>query len=394
MFFWDGTCNGFGLRALASGRRSWVYQYRDEHKRTRRIALGDATAVSLEAAREAARQHAAKVTQGSNPSAERHARAAALSVADVIEEYLKFAEGKQRPKTYKETVRYLRQDAKPLHHERVPVERAVIARWVEKLTTDHGPIAANRARAALSAMWAWGMKTGRIGGEANPVVFTIKQQEMSRERVVTDAEIKAIWAATDGAHDYDRIVRLCLLTGCRREEIGGLRWSEVGNEWITIAAARMKGKLAHEVPLLPMIAAHLPEGPSGTKDAATAVASPPDAVQGVSGGEEQGVDGPCVFGRRRATGGAGFSGWSKCKERLDAKLAEAGHNLPQWGLHDLRRTMSTKMHDAGVAPHVIEALLAHKQAGVAAVYNRASFRQAKREALGKWHELLAALLAG
>jgi hypothetical protein len=52
------------------------------------------------------------------------------------------------------------------------------------------------------------------------------------------------------------------------------------------------------------------------------------------------------------------------------------------------------MHEAGVAPHVTEALLAHKQAGVAAVYNRESFRQAKPEALGKWHEMLAALLAG
>src|SRR5262245_21738943 len=43
--FWDTTCRGFGLRALKSGRRSWIYQYRDEHKRTRRIAIGDVSAV-------------------------------------------------------------------------------------------------------------------------------------------------------------------------------------------------------------------------------------------------------------------------------------------------------------------------------------------------------------
>jgi hypothetical protein len=63
-FFWDANCGGFGLRALSSGRRSWIFQYRDEHKRTRRIALGDVSAVSLDAARDAARQHAARVTQG------------------------------------------------------------------------------------------------------------------------------------------------------------------------------------------------------------------------------------------------------------------------------------------------------------------------------------------
>lgn len=62
--FWDASCRGFGLRALSSGRRSWIFQYRDEHKRTRRIALGDVSAVSLEVARQAARQHAAGVTQG------------------------------------------------------------------------------------------------------------------------------------------------------------------------------------------------------------------------------------------------------------------------------------------------------------------------------------------
>jgi hypothetical protein len=56
-FFWDASCRGFGMRALSSGRRSWIFQYRDEHKRTRRIALGDVSAVSLEAARAAARQH-------------------------------------------------------------------------------------------------------------------------------------------------------------------------------------------------------------------------------------------------------------------------------------------------------------------------------------------------
>ena len=92
----------------------------------------------------------------------------------------------------------------------------------------------------------------------------------------------------------------------------------------------------------------------------------------------------CVFGRR----GTGFSGWSKSKKALDAKLAKAGHHLRPWTLHDLRRTFSTRLHDAGIEPLVVEALLAHKQHGVAAVYNRASFREAKRAALTRWHDLL------
>ncbi len=97
----------------------------------------------------------------------------------------------------------------------------------------------------------------------------------------------------------------------------------------------------------------------------------------------------CVFGRR----GTGFSGWSKCKKALDTKITEAGTELAPWTLHDLRRTFSTRLHDAGIEPIVVEALLAHKQQGVAGVYNRASFREAKRHALARWHEILSEILA-
>ena len=86
--FWDESCQGFGLRALESGRRSWIYQYRGKHRRTRRIALGDVSAVSLDDARKAARQHAASVAQGANPSVSRRAKRNAPRVLDIIEDYL------------------------------------------------------------------------------------------------------------------------------------------------------------------------------------------------------------------------------------------------------------------------------------------------------------------
>jgi integrase len=123
----------------------------------------------------------------------------------------------------------------------------------------------------------------------------------------------------------------------------------------------MKAGSAHEVPLLPAITAALPV-----------------RLEDAEGS---------VFGRN----GTGFSGWSKSKALLDAKLAKAGMQMRCWTLHDLRRTFSTRLHDAGIEPLVIEALLAHKQQGVAAVYNRASFRDAKRAALLQWHEMLLKL---
>ena len=190
------------------------------------------------------------------------------------------------------------------------------------------------------------------------MTFTIRHEEKARERTLSDEELRAIWAATASRGGYARIVRLCLLTGCRREEIGGLLWEEILPDRLLIGAGRMKAGAAHEVPLT-----------AASRDAL------PIKSEGAVG---------AVFGRA----GNGFSGWSKSKQLLGEQLARAGTPLRRWTLHDLRRTFSTRLHDAGVQPVVIEALLAHKQQGVAAVYNRASFYDAKSSALMRWHEIL------
>jgi integrase len=233
---------------------------------------------------------------------------------------------------------------------------------LDRVSKTSGPFAANRLRAALSALWSWGMRVGLIESDSNPVTFTLRHPEKARERTLTDDELRAIWAETGSDGDYARIVRLCMLTGCRREEIGGLCWEEVLTDHLLIGADRMKAGTAHEVPLLPAIAAALPNRDGGHGS---------------------------VFGRNKS----GFSGWSKSKVLLDTKLASSGLKMPHWTLHDLRRTFSTRLHDAGVEPHVVEALLAHKQQGVAAVYNRASFRQAKSAALVCWHSILMTIVS-
>ncbi len=324
------------------------------------MVLGDVSAVSLEVAREAARQKAASVAQGANPSVERKKKRTAGTVLEVVEAYLVYAKERQRSRSFSGTERNLRVHAAPLHHDRVEtVRRGDIAALLGRIAESSGPISANRLRAALSAMWTWGLRTGLIDANNNPVAFTVRQPETPRDRTLSGAELKAIWDATDNGKDYSRIVRLCLLTGCRREEIGRLRWDEIQNDRIMFGPDRMKGNLAHEIPLLPMISSALPKRSDDARSS--------------------------VFGRR----GTGFSGWSKSKIDLDAKLAGLGTKIAAWGLHDLRRTFSTKLHDAGVEPLVIEALLAHKQQGVAAVYNRASFREAKSAALMRWHEIVA-----
>lgn len=93
-----------------------------------------------------------------------------------------------------------------------------------------------------------------------------------------------------------------------------------------------------------------------------------------------------------------FSGWSKAKTALDKRVAAAnGMPLAPWTLHDIRRTVATRLADLGVLPHVIEAILNHvsgHKAGVAGIYNRSSYSDEKREALSRWSLYLSELLEG
>jgi len=101
----------------------------------------------------------------------------------------------------------------------------------------------------------------------------------------------------------------------------------------------------------------------------------------------------CVFGRDST----GFSGWSKAREKIDRRIAEAGKPLDHWTPHDLRRTVATQMAGLGIQPHIIEAVLNHvsgHKAGVAGIYNRATYDKEKREALNLWGEHVLALVEG
>jgi integrase len=206
-------------------------------------------------------------------------------------------------------------------------------------------------------MFNWAIRNG-LEIAANPVAGTNRPAEpKSRSRVLSHAELRAIWAACNG-DDYGRIIKLLMLLGQRRDEVGGMKWSEIKGDLWTIPEARTKNRREHIVPLTPPALALLPE-------------------------PRQGRD--FVFGN-----GVGFSGWSKSKEALDAKAG-----IAEWRLHDLRRTMATVMADQlGVLPHVIEAVLNHvsgHKAGVAGIYNRATYSAEMRTALDRWAEFIGAL---
>ena len=388
--FFDDEVPGFGLRIREAGSRSFVFQYKLGAKQ-RRMALGTATALNFGATRKTAEQLYARVKLGQDPASDKaEARAsAAQTFKAAVADFLAAKRTTLRERTYPDLERHLLKHAKPLHELQLSkITRRDIAPVFASVTKNSGAVTANRARTSLSTFFSWALEQG-MGAETNPVVGTSRNKEQSRERVLTPAELRLIWANL-GDDDFAAIVRLLALTGQRAGEIAGLRWPEIHDAMILLPAERSKNHRPHVVPL---------------SDQASAII---DAQR-----QQEGRD--LIFGR----GAKPFSGWSNCKERLDERIKKSnnGKDIPHWTLHDLRRTFATyaggglpahelaKLSAAdkklsaglGIEFHVIEAILNHVsgiRGGIAQVYNRSTYETPKRIALDLWAEHLRAIVEG
>lgn len=370
-FLWDDDIPGFGLRCRG-GARTWIFQYAfstGAHRIQRRYKIGKFSAMAPAKARDVAADLHAKVQLGQDPAAEKKKNRsdAGNTVGKLVEQYLAFKEPELRARSLEEVKRHLEVYARPLHGlPLASVDQRVISDRLNAIAKASGPVSANRVRSSLSTMFAWAMGEGRAA--TNPVMYTNKREEKSRERVLTDAELRTIWQSARDDH-HGTIVKLLLLTGQRRNEIAGLRWAEIDlkRNIISFSGERTKNGRPHEVPITSTVHDILERHP-----------------------KSEGRD--FIFGYR----GGAFSGWSNPKKVLDAQVGEsAGNALARWTLHDLRRTAATRMADLGIAPHIIEAVLNHisgHKAGVAGIYNRAIYTAEKASALAQWDAHVSALV--
>jgi integrase len=243
----------------------------------------------------------------------------------------------------------------------------------QKRNKDSSEPRARKMHAALSKLYGWLMERRRV--KVNPCVGIKTDAPKSRERVLTPDEIVLFWTACARlTRPFGDCIRLLLLTGCRLNEVAGMRRSELsadGKVW-TIPGYRTKNHRAHDVPLSTL-----------ARDILTGVAT----------------TGDFVFTTNGATP---ISGWSKMKNRLDEAMAEdsdaqSDDNVKsKWRLHDLRRTCATGMAEIGVPPHIVEACLNHisgAKAGVAGIYNRAAYTEEKKVALERWAAHVEAVIS-
>lgn len=364
----DESLSGFGLR-YRGGKQTWIFQYAfgsGAERVNARMTIGEYPALPPNKARDIAQDLYAKVRLGQHPASDKRTNRseAKFTFGHMVERYLQARHNQLRNSSYVEAERYLQRYAKPLHSlPAKAVDRKRIGDLLDTVAAERGAVTSNRCHARLSALFSWAMQRGLC--DANPVIGTETRKEKSRDRVLTDTELAVIWNTI--RHDYGDIVRLLILTGCRAAEISELRCSEVDFDKgvISLPSDRTKNGRPHEIPLT-------------------------NTSRSILQNRKQ-TNGDFMFGR-----GNGFSGFGKCKERLDAAIEKKlGKPMPGWVHHDLRRTFATRLADLGIQPHIVEALLNHvsgHRRGVAGIYNRSLYITEKAQALALWDKHIAGLV--
>ena len=411
----DQGCAGLYLIVQPSGAKSWALRFRRPDGRPAKLVLGTVFAkgnnvkepdtapaigghLTLAAAHRlvAALRH--EIAQGRDPAAahikdkqQRRIAASGAAANTFAGAARDFIEGHARKKVrrWRELARLLGLEPETL----APIPRGLADRWAEQPVAEidghdiHAVIdearrigipglerrmeGASEPRArkmfgVLSKMFAWLIRDRRV--TANPCASVARPEiPKARDRVLSNAEIARFWKATDATGEpFTALLKLLLLTGCRLNEVAGMKHGELrddGAAW-TIPGDRTKNRRAHVVPL-------------------SALAR--DILDSVKRIERS----PYVFS---TTGHSPVSGWTKIKARLNAAMEPA----TPWVLHDLRRTAATGMAEIGIAPHIVEAVLNHvsgAKAGVAGTYNRAAYAPEKRAALERWGVHIEALVS-
>lgn len=250
---WDTDLHRFGVRIKPSGAMTYVVQYRNSSGRTRKLALGRVGVLTPEEARQRARTTLAAVSHGEDPSAERHAQRADLTIGELVERYL--ADGPtdkpaKKASTWATDASNLRRHAIPLlgRLQLASLTTTDIQKFQRDVTDGKtqadertgkrgraivkgGPAAAVRATVVLSAMLQWATERGFRS--ENPGKGVKLNKATKRERFLSLAELARLGEAFSAAEQLGlnknslAILRLLVLTGARRNEIASLRWEHV-----------------------------------------------------------------------------------------------------------------------------------------------------------------------
>jgi integrase len=388
--YFDAGFPGLALRVTEKGHKSWSLFYRF-NGRLRRFTIGRHPAIKPGQARREATSALERVRQGVDPAEEKRARRdkpppEAETFEALAQDYLeRHVRKNSATATYQEAKRDLEYNVLPKWRNRpiASISRRDATDLIDGLVERGVQIQANRTLARLRALFNWAIEKDRISG--SPVNhMKPPTKERARDRALTNDEIGWFWQACDEiGWPFGPIFKLLLLTAQRRDEVGGMKWTEIDLDrrtW-TLPRHRTKSDRGHEV--------HL-------SDVAIDVLR---ALPRIGRGSNE-MD--FVF---TVTGTTAVSGFGNAKRRLDFIMAEARRlslglseqpKISDWRLHDLRRTAATGMQGLKIAPYVVDKVLNHSGGtirGVAAIYNRFEYLDERRTALDAWGQHVRSLVS-
>lgn len=351
---WDEGQSGFGVRVSQGGTKTFVVVHGVER---RRFTIGRYPGISLKQARDKAKELQAGLTLGlvgKRPSP---------TFVDALKLFLEACTSKNRERTVADYRRLLTSHFAFGQKRLADITRADIQARLNRLK--QLPSEQRHALVALKVFLNWAVREGYVN--ANPIA-TIQPvtRQVARERVLNSDELAELYRKSiQHPWPFGPITQLLVLTGQRRGEIAGLKWSWINRDerLITWPADFTKNRRTHTLPYGDMVANIIDMLPE---------------------------TGEYVFSGRTEKA-PHFNGWGKCKAQFDALL----EGVSPYVLHDLRRTYSSTMAQLGTPIHVTEKLLNHVSgtiSGVAAIYNRHSYLAEMKAAIVAFEIYLSALV--
>ena len=354
-----------------SGARSWAIRFRFDGKPCKQT-LGSFPAVPLAEARRLATAALAQVAQGVDPRLEkRQAKAeAAERGRDTVErlttQFLEWQGKRLRPNSVRQLEHIVADFVVPAWRGRDV--HSIARRDALELTeavAETRPVMANRLHSGLHRFFRWLCERDII--LASPMVGVPRPaSESARERTLSERELVALWHACDAVSEPARSwIRMLILLGQRRSETAGMRRSEIDGDLWHLPAARMKGRVAHVLPVPAQAMAII------------------EALPQIGGSD-------LVF---TSNGRSPLDHFDRLKKEIDAEMKSA----TAWTWHDIRRSTASALAGLGVAVPVVEKILAHRSGtfrGIVSTYQRHSFIPEMRIALERWSEHLDRLVRG
>lgn len=356
----DTVVPNLKLVVQPSGAKSWAVRYwfgKGENAIKRKYTLeGSYPALSLAGAREAARKIIEAVACGTDPCAAKKLGTPAEASFDAAADLY---ETKHVATLRPGTAAYVKRELRAARDEFMGRPLASITKKdliaLIDIANESGPYAGTQRRKVLCAFFRWACDDRDLIA-SNPSKGLAKNAHEDRERFLDDGELRIVWQAADReAGRYGALVKLLILTGCRRNEIARMTYDELQGDYLVLSPERTKTAEPHRVYLSPL-----------AKSIIEALPRRGDFVLG---------------------NGKPMSANVYAKNCIDAPL-----NSP-WRFHDLRRSFATGLQRCKVPVEIIERCLNHKLASIQKIYNRHDYTAECREAWTKWADHIEAIVA-